>query len=165
MTWQPSNGGDLTNDPLVQITQRNATDLHLFVERVTTPVAYTCVLRSNLGIISQDIRVYVTDVPGPPRNLDIQSAGSDGDSVAITWTAPDTDNFSPLTAYYVNVTVDETNSDVMRVSPDITEIYYMAKCKVINVTVTSENDCGNSSAVEAGIDTRYQQCGKFLLCS
>ena len=159
MTWETTSVSALANDPLVQITQRNASDLHLYVGSVTKPVAYSCVLRSSSGAMtSQYVRLTVTDVPGPPRNLDI-SATSDG-LVTITWKAPETDNFSPLTAYYVNVTVDGGNSTVIRVPLGTTSTEYIAKCKVINVTVTSENACGNSTAVESSIDTT-NQCGKF----
>ena len=163
MTWQATGtGDDLANDPSVRVTQLNTSDLHLFVERITKSAEYSCVLQSSRTIIAEYITVYVIDIPGPPRNLNIQETGSDG-GMYITWTGPETDNGSPLTAYYVNITVNGVNSTIVRVVPGKTELDYVAgKCRVINVTVTSENACGNSSAVEFSIDTR-NQCGKYLL--
>lgn len=157
VTWETTSV--LANDSLVQITPRNASDLHLYVSTVTKPVAYTCVLRTSSGImISKYVRLTVTDVPSPPRNLDV-SASSD-ELVTITWKAPETDNFSPLTAYYVSITVEGENTTVIRVPLGTTSAWYIAKCKVINVTVTSENACGNSTAIESSIDTT-NQCGKL----
>ena len=163
MTWQATRtGDDLANDPSVQVTQLNSSDLRLFAERVTKPAGYSCVLQSSGTIIAEHFTVYIIDIPGPPRNLDIQKTGSDG-GIYITWTAPETDNGSPLTAYYVNITVDGANSTIIEVVPSKTDLDYLAgKCKVINVTVTSENACGNSSAMEFSIDTR-NQCSKCLL--
>ena len=163
MTWQTARtSDDLANDPSVQVTQLNTSDLHLFVERITKPAGYSCVLRSLEIIIAEQFTVDVIDIPGPPRNLNIQSSGSNG-GMYITWTAPETDNGSPLTAYYVNITVDGANSTIIQVVPGKTDLDYLAgKCKVINVTVTSENACGNSTAMEFSIDTR-NQCGKYLL--
>ena len=162
MTWQMRRtSDDLANDPSFDVTQLNTSDLHLFAERITKPAGYSCVLRSSGKIFAKHFTVYVIDVPGPPRNLNIET-GSDG-GTHITWTAPETDNGSPLTAYYVNITVNGVNSTIKEVVPSKTELNYLAgKCKVINVTVTSENACGNSSAVEFSIDTR-NQCGKYLL--
>ena len=164
MIWQTMATGDnFANDPSVQVTQLNASDLRLVVERVTKPMGYSCILRNNLRmVVAEHIRVDIIDVPGPPRNLNIQSTGSDG-RMYITWTAPETDNGSPLTAYYVNITVEGVNSTVVRVVLGKTDLDYLAgKCKVINVTVTSENACGNSSAMEFSIDTT-NQCGKYYL--
>lgn len=147
---------------MVEVTRLNASDLRLVVERVDKPVYYSCILRKDSRIIlSEHIRVDITDVPGPPRNLDVQSTNSNG-GISITWTAPDTDNGSPLMGYYINVTVEGTNSTVTKVLPDTTNLDYLAKCVMINVTVTSENGCGNSTAIKSGIDTKYQ-CGKCFV--
>lgn len=160
MTWSTYSGDDITNDPLVQVTRLNASDWRLSVERVTDTLDYVCALRSDSEILTFGyIRVDVIDVPGPPRNLRIQSEGSNG-LMAITWTAPATDNGSPLTAYYVNITVEGT-STVIRVPLHTTRLEHIAHCKVVNVTVASENACGNSSVDKAGIDTR-DQCGKLF---
>ena len=163
MTWQTARTSDnLVSDSSVQVTQPNTSDLHLFAERITELTGYFCVLQSSGTTIIEHFTVYVIDIPGPPRNLNIQETGSDG-GMYITWTGPETDNGSPLTAYYVNITVNGVNSTIVQVIPDKTDLDYLAgKCKVINVTVTSENACGNSSAVEFSIDTR-NQCGKYLL--
>ena len=162
MTWQRMRtGDDLANDPTVQVTQLNSTDLRLFAERVTKPAGYSCILRSSGTIIAEHFTVDIIDIPGPPRNLNIQKTADGG--IYITWTAPETDNGSPLTAYYVNITVDGANSTIIEVVPSKTDLNNLAgKCKVINVTVTSENACGNSSAMEFSIDTR-NQCSKCLL--
>lgn len=158
VTWETGSASELANDSLVQITERNASNLHLYVERVTKAVAYSCILRSRGIMISEYVRLTVTDVPSPPRNLDV-SANSDG-LVIITWKAPEKDNFSPLTAYYVNIIIDGGNSTVIRVSLGTTSLEYIAKCKVVNISVTSENTCGNSTAVESSINTA-DNCGKF----
>ena len=161
MAWMTATGNEVTDNPLVQVTRLNG-DLHLFVETVTEAVDYICVLRTPLEISEvltiEDVNVDVTDVPGPPRNLEVASNGAD--YILITWTAPVTDNGSPLTAYYVNVTVEGKNSMVIQVSPHTTTLEYSARCKMIHVTVTSENLCGNSSADVSTIDTRGQ-CGKL----
>lgn len=160
MTWLTADGNDLVNDPSSQITQINASELRLVVKKVTKAAAYLCVVKNTSGIIlnTEHVSVYLTDVPGPPRNLNIQSIGSSG-VVSITWTAPETDNRSPITAYYVTVIVDGVPSSITRISPNATKFEVFTKCRMINVAVTSENDCGNSSVVDSIIDTR-NKCGE-----
>ena len=163
MTWQIMTTGDnLANDPSAQVTQVNTTDLRLVVDSVTKPTGYSCVMQNSLRmIIAEHLIVDIIDVPGPPRSLSVQTTRS-GEGIYVTWLAPETDNGSPLTAYYVTIIVEGGNSTVVPVLPSKTEVNYLVgKCKVINVTVTSENACGNSTTMEFSIDTR-NQCGKGL---
>lgn len=162
LAWQMADGNSLTDDSSTLVTQISPSELQLFVREVTKVIDYLCVVRNASRIFTTEfVSVSLTDVPSPPRDLEIQSTGSVG-HISITWTAPATDNGSPLTAYYVSVIVERANSKVMRILPSITTFEYSAKCKVINVTVTSENVYGNSSAVNSVIDTR-SQCGMFPL--
>ena len=163
MIWQIMTTGDnLVNDSSARVTQVNTTDLRLVVDGITKPMGYSCVMQNSLRmIIAEHLIVDVIDVPGPPRDLSVQTARS-SEGIYITWIAPETDNGSPLTAYYVTIIVEGGNSTVIPVLSSTTELNYsVGKCKVTNVTVTSENACGNSTTVEFSIDTR-NQCGKCL---
>lgn len=162
ITWQMADGSEVVSDPFSQITQPSANELHLFVQKVTKAIDYLCVVRNSSRILTTEhVSVNLANVPSPPRNLKIISANSDG-FIYITWTAPATDNGSPLTAYYVNVTVEGANSVVRRIIPDTTSLKHYARCKMINVSVVSENQCGNSSAISSMIDTRDQCNSKSL---
>lgn len=162
MSWQTASGNDFTNNPSVQVTQLNATNLQLFAMRVSKAINYICVLRNTSGIIFlKHMSLYVTDVPSPPRDLEIKSIGSNG-LVSVTWTPPETDNRSPITGHYVTFTNGRGNSKVTKIMSNMTNFEYTAGCGVFIVAVTSENDCGNSSVVDTIFDTR-EWCGKFYL--
>ena len=164
MTWQMANGSEIINNSFSQVIELSTTELQLFVTEVTKAniVDYICVIRNNSRILTTEhVHVSLTSVPSPPKNLKIQSTNFDG-RVTITWTGPETDNGSPLTSYYVTISVEGGNTTVTRVIPDQTSLYYFAGCNTINVTVTSENDCGNSSSISSSIDVKGQ-CGKNLI--
>ena len=161
MTWQMANGSVVTNDSFSQVIELSTNELQLFVKEITraNTVDYMCVIRNNSRILATEhVHVYLTNVPSPPRNLKIHSTNFDG-LVTITWTAPETDNGRPLTSYYVIISVEGGNSTVKWVIPDQTSLDYFAGCNVINVTVTSENICGNSSGISSSIDVK-DHCGK-----
>ena len=165
MTWQMANGSEVTNDSFSQIIKLSTTELQLFVKEVTSAniVDYLCVIRNNSRILTTErVHVYLTNIPSPPRNLKIQSTNFDG-HVIITWTAPEMDNGSPLTSYYVTISVEGGNTTVKRIIPDQTKLDYFAGCNMINVTVTSENSCGNSSSISSSIDVKPGYCGKNLI--
>ena len=165
MIWQAANGGEITNNALNQVTRLSATELQLFVKEVTKTANYLCVVRNNSRILATElVHVYLTNVPSPPRYLKIQSTDVNG-RVTITWLAPETDNGSPLTAYYVTIIVEGGNSTVKKIIPDQTSVNYDTECnynEIINVTVISENACGNSSDISASVDTK-DLCGKFII--
>jgi len=159
MVWQTADGNSLTDDSSTEITQISASELKLFVRKVTEAVDYLCVVRNGSRIFTTElVSVSLTDVPSPPRDLEITVSD---DHISITWTAPETTNGSPLTAYYVNVIVEGADSKVMRILPNVTTFKHLVKCKVINVTVTSENVYGNSSAINSVIDAK-SPCGTFF---
>lgn len=161
ITWQTANGTELDNNhhPLGRVTQVSASELRLNVETVTKALTYECVVRNSSRVLATEyVYVNLADVPSPPRDLKIQTTGTNG-LIYITWTAPETDNGSPLTSYYINITIDGGNSMVVRIIPDMTSFQYFAGCSVINVTATSENGYGNSSAISASISTK-DMCGK-----
>jgi len=161
MVWHTADGKQV-NDPLSRVIRISSRELQLFVQKVTKPIDYLCVIRNSSGILTTEhVSVYLTDVPSPPRYLEIRSTGPAG-YISITWTAPATDNGSPLTGYYVSIIVEGTYPKVMKIIPDTTSLEYLAGCKKINVTVTSENVCGNSSVINSIIDTR-NQCGMNLV--
>ena len=163
MTWQTINGSEVINDSFSQVIQLSTSELQLFVKEVSkaSPVDYLCVVRNNSRILTTEyVQVYFTNIPSSPRNLKIRSTNLNG-FVTITWTAPATDNGSPLTSYYVTISIEGGNSTVKQIIPDETSLDYFAGCNVINVTVTSENACGNSSGISSSIDIR-SQCGKNL---
>lgn len=163
MSWQTATGNELTNG---RVTRLNSNEMELFVEKVTEDLDYMCIVSNGSRPLAVEyVRVYLTDVPSPPRDLNIRSTKSNGlISIMITWTAPETDNNSPLTSYYINITVEGGDSTVVRIIPDMTQLEYFSSCKLINVSVTSENVCGNSSAISSFIDTR-EQCGKDSIFS
>ena len=161
ITWQTANGTELSSShhPLGRVTQVNTNELELHVETVTKAVDYLCVVRNySRELATEYVHVYLSDVPSPPRDLKIQITGTNG-LILITWTAPETDNGSPLTSYYINITVEGGDSMTVRIIPDVTSFQYFAGCSVINVTTISENLCGNSSAINASISTKAL-CGK-----
>lgn len=162
MSWQTSDGSEL--DSFSTVKQISDNELRLFVKKVTKATGYVCVIRNNSRILTTEhVRVYVTNVPSPPRNLEIRSTGSAG-HIFITWTAPETDNGSPLTTYYINITVEGANAAIVQIIPDTTSLDYFAGCNKINVSIMvsimSENACGNSSAINSSIDIS-DQCGKI----
>ena len=165
MIWQTANGSEITNDALNQVTKLSATELQLFVTKVTKTANYLCVVRNNSRILAAElVNVYLTDVPSPPRYLRIHSTDING-QVTITWLAPEADNGNPLTAYYVAIIVEGGNSTIKKVIPDQTSVDYYIECnynEIFNVTVISENACGNSSDISSSVDTK-DLCGKFII--
>ena len=161
ITWQTANGTELSTDhhPLGRVTQMSTTELKLHVETVTKAIDYLCVVKNDSRVLATEyVSVHLYNVPSPPRDLKIQITDTSGLTL-ITWTAPETDNGKRLTAYYVNITREGDDSMVVKIIPDVTSFPYFAGCNVVNVTVTSENDCGNSSAISASINTN-NLCGK-----
>ena len=160
MTWQMADGSEVDGS---QTTQLSASELHLYVEKITEAVDILCIVRNNSGILTTEhVSISLINVPSPPRNLAIRNIINSNGRIYITWTAPATDNGSPLTAYYVNITVEGVDSVVRQIIPDRTSLEYFAGCKMVSVTVTSENECGNSTAISSMIDVGDLCGGKNL---
>lgn len=135
MEWQTIDS-ELISDG---VTRLNTTALQLRVDSVTEAVEYQCVARNMIGNDYEVARINIIDVPSQPRSL----RSSKG---AFTWVAPVTDNGQPLTAYYVTIRVGFDAPTIVKVPIDSTSYSYRT-CGNVTVTVTAENDCGNSTAV------------------
>ncbi|CAF4189098.1 unnamed protein product [Rotaria sp. Silwood2] len=94
------DGQDLTKDKNVSIdVSDRAITLTIRNTDKNTTGPYTIKLDNNLGEDEATLRIHVSDVPGAPRDVKVDSVMDD--SVALSWHAPEDDGGSYITHYLV----------------------------------------------------------------
>ncbi|CAF4156749.1 unnamed protein product, partial [Rotaria sordida] len=94
------DGQDLTKDRNVSIdVSDRAITLTIRNADKNTSGSYTIKLDNNLGEDEATLRIHVSDVPGAPRNVQVDSVMDD--SVVLSWHAPEEDGGSYITHYVV----------------------------------------------------------------